>query len=75
MRLRISRFIRRIREVWAELDYAQRRLLELRTGLSLGAREDFGPPRGRAHPRALKKRSLPGWPPPGYGVSCPAQTG
>jgi hypothetical protein len=48
MRLRISRFVRRIREVWAELDYAQRRLLEIRTGLPLGAREDFGPPRGRA---------------------------
>jgi hypothetical protein len=45
MRLRISRFIRRVREIWAELDYAQRRLLEIRTGLALGAREDFGPPR------------------------------
>ena len=50
MRLQISRLTRRAREIWAELDYAQRRLLEIRTGLSLGAREDFGPPRGGAIP-------------------------
>jgi hypothetical protein len=48
MRLRISRFIRRAREIWAELDYAQRRLLEIRTGLPLGARGDSGPPRAAA---------------------------
>ena len=48
MRLRISRFVRRAREIWAEMDYAQRRLLEIRTGLDLGAREDYGPPRGLA---------------------------
>lgn len=29
---------RRIREIWAELDYAQRRLLEIRTGVPLTAR-------------------------------------
>ena len=26
---------RRLRQVWAELDYAQRRLLEIRTGVAL----------------------------------------
>ncbi len=31
----VSRSITRIKEVWRELDYAQRRSLELRTGLSL----------------------------------------
>jgi hypothetical protein len=30
----VSRSITRIKEVWRELDYAQRRSLELRTGLS-----------------------------------------
>ena len=48
MRARLARIIGRIREIWAELDYAQRRLLEIRTGLPLGAREDFGPPRSGA---------------------------
>jgi hypothetical protein len=45
MRLHFSRFIARVKAVLAELGYAQRRLLEIRTGLALGAREDFGPPR------------------------------
>jgi hypothetical protein len=48
MRSRVIRFIGRVRQVWAELDYAQRRLLEMRTGLDLGARRDFGPPRAAA---------------------------
>lgn len=48
MRFRISHFIARVRAIWSELAYAQRRALEIRTGLSLGAREDFGPPRPRA---------------------------
>lgn len=34
----IIRAARRVREVWAELDYAQRRLFEIRTGLDTGAR-------------------------------------
>jgi hypothetical protein len=41
----IRRFFARVRNTWAELDYAQRRLLEIRTGLELGTRRDFGPPR------------------------------
>ncbi len=45
MQLRLRRFFARVREIWAELDYAQRRLLEIRTGLDLGARRDYGPPR------------------------------
>jgi hypothetical protein len=45
MRLRIRRFIARVRAVRSELAYAQRRLLEIRTGVSLGARGDLGPPR------------------------------
>ncbi len=49
MRLRSTASSARVREIWAELDYAQRRLLEIRTGLPLGdAREDFGPPRAAA---------------------------
>jgi hypothetical protein len=32
---RISRFARRVREIWTELDDAQRRLLEIQTGRSL----------------------------------------
>jgi hypothetical protein len=48
MRLRITRFAARARKIWSELDYAQRRLLEIRTGLSFGAREDSGPPRSSA---------------------------
>ncbi len=48
MRLRISRFIRRVRKGLAELGYAQRRLLEIRTGLTLEGREGFGPPRSAA---------------------------
>ena len=30
---RTSQIIRRVTQVWAELDHAQRRLLEIRTGL------------------------------------------
>ena len=37
--------VHRIGEIWSELAYAQRRSLELRTGLSLGARGDSRPPR------------------------------
>jgi len=32
---RMSRTIGRLKEIWAELDYAQRRLLEIRTGVPL----------------------------------------
>jgi hypothetical protein len=46
--MRLRRFIRRAREIWAEMDYAQRRLFELRTALPVDPREDSGPPRGRA---------------------------
>ena len=31
----LTRASRSVREVWAELDYAQRRLLEIQTGVSL----------------------------------------
>jgi hypothetical protein len=41
----MARFIARIKDIWSELDYAQRRLLEIRTGLPLGARDDSGLPR------------------------------
>jgi hypothetical protein len=37
--------LHRIKDIWSELDYAQRRLTEMRTGLSLGARGDSRPPR------------------------------
>jgi hypothetical protein len=36
---RTRRGVQRARRIWAELDYAQRRSLEIQTGLSLGARE------------------------------------
>jgi hypothetical protein len=32
---RAHRTIDRVKQIWAELDYAQRRLLEVRTGVSL----------------------------------------
>lgn len=32
---RVRRIVRHVREIAAELDYAQRRLLEIRTGISL----------------------------------------
>ena len=32
---RVSRMIGRVRRSWAEIDYAQRRMFELRTGISL----------------------------------------
>jgi hypothetical protein len=48
MRHRLSRLIARVRATWAEMDYAQRRLLEIRTGLDLGARRDYPPPRPSA---------------------------
>jgi hypothetical protein len=35
----------RVRRIWGELAYAQKRTLELRTGLDLGARGDSGLPR------------------------------
>jgi hypothetical protein len=34
------RTINRAKEIWAELDYAQRRLIELQTGIPVGARRD-----------------------------------
>jgi len=45
--------LRRLREIWAELGYAQRRLLEIQTGLELvtpGERARFAP-HGSARPR------------------------
>jgi len=36
MRTMTTRAIRRIRMTWAELDHAQRRLFEIRTGVPLG---------------------------------------
>lgn len=48
MKARIINLIARARQIWDELDYAQRRLLEIRTGQDFGARGDFGPPRSRA---------------------------
>jgi hypothetical protein len=50
MRLTISRTRRgidRAKRIWAELDYAQRRSLEIQTGIPLGARE--------MHPRAGRR--------------------
>lgn len=44
----MRRLVNRIKRVSAEMGYAQRRLLEIRTGVSFGAREDSGPPRGLA---------------------------
>jgi hypothetical protein len=38
---RASRTTRRVRELFAELDYANRRLLEIRTGVPFGTREDL----------------------------------
>lgn len=32
----IKRLVRRFRRVWAELDYAQRRVFEIRTGVPVG---------------------------------------
>lgn len=34
---RIVRVIDRAKEIWAELDYAQRRVVEITTGVPLGA--------------------------------------
>ena len=49
MKLRISRFMRRVRAIWAEMDYASRRMIEIRAALPLDdARGDFGSPRGNA---------------------------
>jgi hypothetical protein len=42
MRAKASRTRQRIdhaRRIWAELDYAQRRTLEIQTGIPLGARD------------------------------------
>jgi hypothetical protein len=36
---RARRGIQRARRIWTELDYAQRRGLEIQTGIPLGARE------------------------------------
>jgi hypothetical protein len=38
----ISRFVRRVGQIWSELDYAQRRLLELRTGVPDLTRRERG---------------------------------
>ena len=35
METSLQRTIRRVRAVWAELDYAQRRLLAIRTGIDI----------------------------------------
>jgi hypothetical protein len=52
---RANRTIRRLREIGAELDYAQRRVLELRTGVPVGAQERR---RSLASPRHPSRRSL-----------------
>jgi len=36
---RVSRFIRHLKRVWADLDYAQRRLFEINTGIEVTRRE------------------------------------
>jgi BMFP domain-containing protein YqiC len=36
--VKIKRIIERVRSTWSELDYAQRRLFEIRTGIQLDAR-------------------------------------
>jgi hypothetical protein len=38
------RAIRRVADIWAELDYAQRRLLEIQTGISIVDRPRRRPP-------------------------------
>jgi hypothetical protein len=44
---RTRRGIDRAKRIWTELDYAQRRSLEIQTGIPLGARE--------IHPRAGRR--------------------
>jgi hypothetical protein len=44
---RASRTIGRVRRLWAELDYAQRRLLEIQTGIPIAAPEDRSTTRGQ----------------------------
>lgn len=39
MKFRAKRAIRRIKQVWSELGYAQRRLFEIRTGVPVPARQ------------------------------------
>ena len=49
MKIRIGRLIRRAREIWREMDYASRRIVEIHAALPHESpREDFGPPRGSA---------------------------
>ena len=49
MKLRLRRLVRRAREIWREMDYASRRIIEIRAALPLDdPRGDFGPPRGSA---------------------------
>jgi len=48
---RAHRIIDRITQIWSELDYAQRRLIEIRTGVQLTRREIQGVGRGLAGPR------------------------
>jgi hypothetical protein len=38
--IRAARTARRVKRVWAELDYAQRRLLEIRTGVPFTSGEN-----------------------------------
>jgi hypothetical protein len=38
--IRTAQTARRVKRVWAELDYAQRRLLEIRTGVPLTSGEN-----------------------------------
>jgi hypothetical protein len=45
---RAGRTIGRIKQIWAELDYAQRRLLEIRTGIPSLAQPERASPRGSA---------------------------
>ncbi len=47
MTSRLRRSAGRAREIWSELDYAQRRLLEIQTGLTLSAHPARAKDRGR----------------------------
>lgn len=55
---RTRRFIRRVRNILAEMRYAQRRIVEIRTGLSLGP--SVAPPRGSIKELDWLYKSEPG---------------
>lgn len=49
---RISHAIGRVKEIWDELDYAQRRLLEIRTGLPFGTGRELADTLGKPPERS-----------------------